>query len=194
MRATRYAAGFTVVELAIVKVIFILIGIIGIATFNTFQARSKLAEAKANLRALYTSELAFLQEKDVFSTSPEKIGFEPERANRYQYNLVAWSRDHLEDRSGPLNVQHPDDDGIARDTFKYFQPAPQVPVAARLPQVNPGPVGAMFIGGALGWVDEGATPDVWTIASFDQPARVGGVSIPAGTPYHDQLCSTCTAQ
>ena len=184
--------GFTIIDLLLLNLILALIAVITVPAFIRFQSRSKQSEAKANLKALYTLELAYLQEKDVFTDKVARVGFEPERGNRYQYNLAAWSQDHLEDRSGTQVVSHFDDNGIARDTFKFFMPPAIGAVTARLPQVTAGPVDAHFIAGAVGWVDEGPTPDAWTISSRTQSAREGGVAILKGVPHNDEPCGSCT--
>ncbi|WP_407653875.1 pilin [Archangium lipolyticum] len=50
-----------------------------------FQARSKQGEAKSNLKAWFTTERAYLQEKDRYSANIKAIGYAPERGNRYAY-------------------------------------------------------------------------------------------------------------
>src|SRR5262244_4462693 len=89
--------GFTLIELMIVVAIIGILAAIAIPNFIKFQARSKQSEAKANLKAIFTAQKAFFQEKDRFSTLTGEVGFEPERNNRYAYYLANGGT--LEDRA-----------------------------------------------------------------------------------------------
>src|SRR2546425_2155534 len=95
--------GFTLIELMIVVAIIGILAAIAIPNFIKFQARSKQSEAKANLKAIFTAQKAFYQEKDRFSTLTGEVGFEPERNNRYAYFLAATGT--IEPRTGATLVQ-----------------------------------------------------------------------------------------
>src|SRR5262249_25878109 len=77
--------GFTLIELMIVVAIIGILAAIAIPNFIKFQARSKQSEAKANLKSLFTAEKSYKQEKDVYTICISKMGFSPERGNRYAY-------------------------------------------------------------------------------------------------------------
>ena len=76
--------GFTLIELMIVVAIIGLLAALAIPNFIRFQARSKQSEVKANLKGLFTAEKSYYQEKDTYSGCIKKIGFSPERGNRYR--------------------------------------------------------------------------------------------------------------
>src|SRR3954470_7461597 len=116
MRMKRLSKGFTLIELMIVVAVIGVLAAIAIPNFIRFQARSKQSEAKANLKAAYTAELAFVQEKDHFDPHVDIVGFSPERNNRYAYYLSASGA--LEPRTGTAVTPVVGSTGIDVDTFK----------------------------------------------------------------------------
>ncbi|MFP2907611.1 fimbrial protein [Pyxidicoccus sp. 3LFB2] len=58
---------------------------IAIPNFLRFQARAKQAECKQNLKAWYTAQKAHSIEANAYEPAIGKVGFMPERGNRYAY-------------------------------------------------------------------------------------------------------------
>ncbi len=189
----------------IVVAIIGILAAIAIPNFIRFQARSKQGEAKANLKALFTAQRSYFQEKDKFVTTINDIGFNPERGNRYSYQNGATS---YQDRSAVLQVSTTLNDAIGVDTFKFStavtQPAgtfttltwaangiadPATPgVGGSCPTCN-------FLGYAAGNIDQDTNVDSWFISSKDASvvAACGNTdtAAPAGTPFNTYNDVTC---
>ena len=185
--------GFTLIELMIVVAIIGLLAALAIPNFIRFQARSKQSEVKANLKGLFTAERSYYQEKDTYSGCIKKIGFSPERGNRYRYTVNTTVRtdetcNTQETRAVAAGVSNPTDGDILADTFKYgtgagilaangAAPAPvytPVPPAGTAIVVVAGLVGVTpalsdangsFGGGAQGDIDNDINLDLWYVSS-----------------------------
>jgi type IV pilus assembly protein PilA len=116
--------GFTLIELMIVVAIIGILAAIAIPDFIKFQARSKQGEARANLKGYYTAEKSYWQNNDAFCTDMTRVGYEPERGNRYTYDFGASAAFN----GGPAFYQKRGlnsldtttaMDGFEADTFKY---------------------------------------------------------------------------
>ncbi len=79
--------GFTLVELMIVVAIIGILAAIAIPNFLKYQAKAKQGEAKVNLKGIYTAELSYLAESDVYA-SFTAVGYNLAAANpRYTYDI-----------------------------------------------------------------------------------------------------------
>jgi type IV pilus assembly protein PilA len=58
---------------------------IAIPNFINFQGRAKQSEARNNLKAAFTAQRVYFQEKDRWGRTFEEIGFAPEKGRRYTY-------------------------------------------------------------------------------------------------------------
>ena len=80
--------GFSLTELMIVVAIIGILATIAIPNFLRYQAKAKQTEAKSNLVALHTSEIAYFAENNGFIDDFNKIGFSVSGASqRYYYEL-----------------------------------------------------------------------------------------------------------
>ena len=177
--ATRLKKGFTLIELMIVVAIIGILAAIAVPNFIKFQARSKQSEVRANLKALWTAEKAYFQEKDTYSNLINAIGFEPERGNRYSYSLTGTTAAHAQGRGISIITYPPYDDGIQADTWKYGSSAgisPTMPGAFPA-VVNTGNTGDFSVTAASN-IDTDATFDQWSISSI---SRASGAPSDAST-------------
>jgi len=67
--------GFSLVELMIVVAIIGLLAAVGVPQYQKFQSRARTSESKTALSALYTSQSAFFQEWNCFSSNLRTVGF-----------------------------------------------------------------------------------------------------------------------
>jgi type IV pilus assembly protein PilA len=208
--------GFTLIELMIVVAIIGILAAIAIPNFIRFQARAKQSEAKGNLKAIFTAERSYFQEKDRYVDTFPTIGFSPERGNRYMYQLgtgsVAEVRTGVNTNLGTtpnlINI-------IEVDVFKYgnaeAQPDFGAPAAATW-ATSPGTPGAIpgfddegcpsaicaWSAVAAGNIDSDSTIDVWWISGTDATVTTatcgrdpGDTAAPAGEPQLDNNDVNC---
>jgi type IV pilus assembly protein PilA len=191
--------GFTLIELMIVVAIIGILAAIAIPNFIRFQARSKQGEAKANLKAMFTAERSFFQEKDRYSQYQNEVGFSPERGNRYAYRLEKTTcASGAEDRSAATTTPGQNDTCVQVDVLKYTSesgnPLPTFTAAkGGMPNADPGVYGTCpscnFMGTATGNIDNDAAYDSWFISS-ETKAGISSAcgnndsSAPGGSPYN----------
>jgi len=183
--------GFTLIELMIVVSIIGILAAVAIPNFFELQARSKQSEAKANLKAIFTAEKAFFQERNRFSTLTGEVGFEPERNNRYAYFLAASGP--LQARAGSVGARGTTFTGIQVDTFKYgsaqaqaYSPTTCFTAAGLTSGPTPG-----FVATAQGNIDADVVIDQWSVSSKSRTFNTSRIcsadaSNPAGEPTNDQ--------
>jgi type IV pilus assembly protein PilA len=187
--------GFTLIELMIVVAIIGILAAIAIPNFIKFQARSKQSEVKANLKAVFTAQKAFFQEKDKYLSNINVLGFSPERGNRYTYYLSGdQGSTALQARNLTTLNTSSSYDGVEADTFKFGTDtgivAKQTPAfTAVTVSANTG----YFAASASGNIDGDTTLDQWSISSLSRDVATGASSTlncadsanPAGEPCND---------
>jgi type IV pilus assembly protein PilA len=177
--------GFTLIELMIVVAIIGILAAIAIPNFIKFQARSKQSEAKANLKAMFTAEKAFYQEKDRFSSLVGEVGFAPERNNRYNYSLTVGA--NYDNRSTSLASTATNATGIQADVFKGYV-ANTTGVTGGAPDGTAATLQTNFIGTAIGNIDADTTLDAWSISTNSRAMTGGdnsGNNVASGEPSND---------
>ena len=86
--------GFTLIELMIVVSIVGILAAIAIPNYMRYQARSKQSEARINLRSIYTSQNTYFAENDRYSNDLDTLGWIPEGATRYNYDIISADTSH----------------------------------------------------------------------------------------------------
>jgi type IV pilus assembly protein PilA len=126
MNSVHNSRGFTLVELMIVVAIIGILAAIAIPNFLRFQARSRQAEAKVNLKAIFTGQKSRYSEDYAYSVNMGTIGFRPERGNRYEYDVGldaaaggTCAAADAADRTASVEVVQGQGCAIGADVFRY---------------------------------------------------------------------------
>ncbi|NNB94333.1 pilin [Corallococcus exiguus] len=141
---------------------------IAIPNFIQFQARSKQAECKMNLRSIFTAARVSMVDEQPLG-SFEAMGFEPGPRNRYAYVL-----------------RMPEDVFPVAGDFPAIDPA-EIQAALARAGVKPGVEGTcpdcVVTAACVGNVDNDDTLDVWSVSTVNRTAA-NGEAIPLGAPYN----------
>ena len=158
---------------------------IAVPNFIRFQSRAKQSECKANLKAFYVAAKS-AQLQDHATTDMAKLGWSPERGNRYAY---------FTSFTGPVKVPgdstEGDYEGVLVDTARYPNDGITAEAAAQAAaDVQPGLSGNCPGEGCaltvvcVGNIDSDDTYDVWSISTGDRELTTGTV-VRAGEPMHN---------
>jgi type IV pilus assembly protein PilA len=150
-----------------------------------FNNRARASEAKSNLKAAFVAEKSYFVEKDVYSETVEKMGFAPERRNRYLY-LVSTTGDLLV-QGAPDGGEHA---GVFADEVGTSPKPDNRLILSSIPSTLLGEVGVKCEadGGcdvtvvAAGNIDSDATIDVWSISTKER--SIAGETVTPGMPFN----------
>ncbi|CAM4069493.1 pilin [Corallococcus exiguus] len=145
-----------------------IVAAITIPNFIRFQARSKQAECKVNLKAVFTAaRVSMVDEQPLVSL--DAMGIEPGPRNRYAYVL------RMPEEVIPVGA-----------AFPAIDPA-EIQAALAQAGVKPGVEGTcpdcVVTAACVGNVDNDDTLDVWSISTVNRTAA-NGETIELGTPYN----------
>jgi type II secretory pathway pseudopilin PulG len=160
-----------IITLALTVIYVPIVGIlaaIAIPNFMKFQARSKQAECKSNLRQAYTAQKAYFADKDQYGTTAQQIGFDPFKPSRYLYVIGEGSS--IE----PSMSQTSNADlvaGIPAELREAIGVQGTCPDSCTLTMA------------CAANLDTDPTLDVWSVSS--EPRIIKGEQVPAGIPRNE---------
>lgn len=91
LRSLKRQDGFTLVELMVVVAIIGLLSAVAIPNFQKYQAKAKTAEGKLQLSAIYTAEVAFFSDFNIYHTCLAYMGYDPSNEVSSRYYTTGFS-------------------------------------------------------------------------------------------------------
>jgi type IV pilus assembly protein PilA len=162
-----------------------IVSAIAIPNFIKFQARAKQAECKTNLKAWYTAQKAHYNSASAYDPAPWKVGFVPERGNRYAYFA---GEGPIESRSEA--TLEPATSAVAVDVDRFKYPNMRTLSTSDLPRDVASRLGLSgscpncnITMACAGNVDNDEVLDVWLISTQDLDMMDAmGKPVSAGVP------------
>ena len=90
LNALKRPDGFTLVELMVVVAIIGLLSAVAIPNFQKYQARAKTAEAKLQLSAIYTAEVSFFSDFNMYHGCLHYMGYDPVNEINSRYYVTGF--------------------------------------------------------------------------------------------------------
>lgn len=157
MKTLKNNKGFTLIELMIVVAIIGILASVAIPQFGKYQAKSRASEARLNLTALYTAEISFIAEAEIFSSCLDDMGFADPDNSLYAYGLPVGGVP-----AAPLGINCvPANNNYGADRSYGGVAATAGGTAVALGAITP----TTFTGGAAGIVAAGMGNDTWSVTN-----------------------------
>ena len=159
--------GFSLIELVIVVLIIGILAAIAIPNFLKFQAKSKTSEAKANLKAIHTSQASYFGENGNFGTFTQINWIPLGKALIYGYSMNGSVPTAAQATAGQIVVdasglQYASSRGLTGLTQSWAAPAPYTALGTLTPMLAAD--NQSFIVGAAGNVStQSKNADCWVI-------------------------------
>jgi len=178
-RYLENSKGFTLVELMVVVAIIGILSAIAVPNFKKYQAKSKQSEAKIQLAALYSTEVAANADYDTYATCISELGYETPPKGYY---LVGFTADEPTSRAivvarNANNASSCTASNFAISPTTFLNASKVVTVLADLPALAGATAPTQFKAGAAGNISgNGTSPykDIWTI---DQDKALSNTTI-----------------